>query len=521
MATRNAVKKSKVSTKKAGATKAKAAPVTASKARVRVRMYRQGLGDCFLITFPQESGNDFHMMIDCGVVLGTATPDLQTIKDAVADIKKETGKHLNLVVVTHEHWDHVSGFSMAQARGIFDDITIDQVWMAWTEDPTDALATRLRKERRSAEDALRLAAQRLAANGNSIAEHVNSLVEFFGAAGGSTGDALDYIKRRVKKPWYLKPGEPPIKLDAIPGVRFFVMGPPHDEKLIKKSNPGKSDAYGLDALPGGSHAFLISALNKGMGMADGAEDLSVNAEPFDAEFAIPLARTKNIDFFDCRFYGDCKDGSIYDKNWEDRNGNVVGRDVTDQSWRRIDSTWLDASEPMALQLDSATNNTSLVLAIELTETKDVLLFPGDAQAGNWLSWQDLNWSIKGSDTDDRETVTGPDLLARTIFYKVGHHGSHNATLKEKGLELMVNNQLMAMIPVDHDMAVKKRWERMPLPALVDRIRERAHGRVLRIDDKVKSNEDLVKLKPPKGDPEEWTEFTNRVIATDLYYEITI
>lgn len=39
------------------------------------------------------------------------------------------------------------------------------------------------------------------------------------------------------------------------------------------------------------------------------------------------------------------------------------------------------------------------------------------------------------------------LLANTEFYKVGNHGSHNATLI-KGLELMTHNNLVAMIPAD-------------------------------------------------------------------------
>jgi hypothetical protein len=118
-------------------------------------------------------------------------------------------------------------------------------------------------------------------------------------------------------------------------------------------------------------------------------------------------------------------------------------------------------------------------------------------------------------------VTGPDLLARTIFYKVGHHGSHNATLKAKGLELLVNGDLIAMIPVDHAMAVKKHWGRMPLPDLVDRIRVKTRGRVLKIDDKVNTAKDLLTLRPPDVSAEEWTQFTNRVNVTDLYYELSL
>jgi len=62
-------------------------------------------------------------------------------------------------------------------------------------------------------------------------------------------------------------------------------------------------------------------------------------------------------------------------------------------------------------------------------------------------------------------VTGPDLLKRTIFYKVGHHGSHNATLKSHGVDQMEALKI-AIIPVDEKEAKKKHWGRMPLPELI-------------------------------------------------------
>jgi hypothetical protein len=221
-------------------------------------------------------------------------------------------------------------------------------------------------------------------------------------------------------------------------------------------------------------------------------------------------RAEHVPFFEQRYYGELTDGSLYERS--------SSQEIRDQSWRRIDGQWMGGSETMALQLDSATNNTSLVLAIERTATGEVLLFPGDAQAGNWLSWQDLKW---GGDGAGQKPVTGPDLLARTIFYKVGHHGSHNATLRAKGLELMVNDALIAMIPVDHAMAVKKRWGRMPLPELVDRIKEKTHGRVLKVDDEVKTGADLARLKPDTVSDGDWKDFTDRVQVTDLYYELTL
>jgi hypothetical protein len=66
-------------------------------------------------------------------------------------------------------------------------------------------------------------------------------------------------------------------------------------------------------------------------------------------------------------------------------------------------------------LDDAMNNTSLILLFEVNGKK--LLFPGDAQIENW------NYALK----DAPEARANQKLLAGTDFYKVGHHGSLNAT----------------------------------------------------------------------------------------------
>src|SRR5262249_35271987 len=108
-------------------------------------------------------------------------------------------------------------------------------------------------------------------------------------------------------------------------------------------------------------------------------------------------------------------------------------------WRRIDDDWTSQAESLALYLDTFTNNSSLVLAIELVDSRKVLLFAADAQTGNWLSWPDIAWERPGITTDH--------LLARTVLYKVGHHGSHNATLVA-ALEKMRHPDLAALIPVD-------------------------------------------------------------------------
>ena len=126
----------------------------------------------------------------------------------------------------------------------------------------------------------------------------------------------------------------------------------------------------------------------------------------------------------------------------------------------------------------------------------MLLFAADAQVGNWLSWQDLEWSRNG------KKIRGPDLLKQTVLYKVGHRGSHNATLREKGLELMTELKL-ALIPVDHAMALKKRWGNRPLPGIVNRLNEITSRFVLRVDQDVPD------------------ELAKRVSASDLFYEVSV
>jgi hypothetical protein len=147
-----------------------------------------------------------------------------------------------------------------------------------------------------------------------------------------------------------------------------------------------------------------------------------------------------------------------------------------ESWRRIDGDWLGAGADLAIQLDKRTNNSSLVLAFEFIDTKRALLFVGDAQVGNWLSWKDVQWKVGD------QTITAHDLLARTIFYKVGHHGSHNATLKAMGLELMVDPDLSAFIPTNEEDAKKVGWGEMPFAPLLSDLEKRTNSRVIRADD---------------------------------------
>ena len=404
-----------------------------------VRVYRHGLGDCILVRLRKHDGSYYKILIDCGVAVATPHAKSEMTK-VVQDVMEITDKEIDVLALTHQHWDHVSGF--IQAEELFDEMKIGEVWVAWTEDANDELAKKLKNERGVALEKLGFCIQKFALAGDS--DSSQGVLGILGVSGSGTDTetAFNKAKALAEHVRYCHPADQ-VKLDD-PDVRIFVLGPPHDENAIRQTLPSKArpETYGLELDGTGVvPCDVISALQDGDGN-----------RPFSDTVTIPIEVAQRLPFFQNHYWG---------------------ASATNDQWRRIDTDWLASSEELALALQSATNNTSLVLAIELP-SKEVLLFAADAQVGNWLSWQTLDWDVDG------QRVTGQDLLSRTAFYKVGHHGSHNATLREKGLEEMTALHT-AIIPVDHKVAVTMGWGNMPFESLLTALDKKTSGRVLRTD----------------------------------------
>ncbi len=495
---------------------------------IRVRMYRQGHGDCYLLALPREGGGDpVYVLIDCGYKPGSPAflEPGRTIGEVVDHIAEATGSHLDLVIVTHEHQDHVNGF-WKETDPYFGGFQIDRAWFAWTEDPTDTLANQLRAQHHDVLVGLVEARNRLnepalaAGEDDPAVQRLDSLLALelggedevlppaalLGASDPEKSvnkQALKLIKDKAGAAGitYLLPGQGPIALPGTAGVRAFVLGPPHDADLLSDEDPVGDEAFPRDD---GGHGLTFRAA-----VAGGA---GPGRAPFSSRHGLSLENALGgKDSFFRDHYGQPPDGPA------EKPGAEVADDA---AWRRIDAEWLYSAEDLAIKLNEGINNTSLVLAFELPATRKILLFVGDAQRGNWISWSRYEWP------DGERTVTARDLLARTVLYKVGHHGSHNATLAgtpehaHPNLSWMAQGEaateFTAMINAVNAWALQvkpKPWVH-PLPSIRRALEAKAQGRVFQMDIDLPG-------KPDNVPDEAWAEFERRATFERLYFDYDV
>lgn len=461
---------------------------------VTVRMYCQGLGDCFLLSFPPASGTkQVHVLIDCGV-FQQSPGEAEKLRQVAQSIRDETKGSIDLLIVTHEHWDHVAGFSHANDLFSSQDLEIKNVWMSWAENPDDPDArlvkAALGRQRAVVGQALAKARLRLdgSLKANSDDRNVlrlnddvisaESVLGFFGPQNGTNeeskpkpktkagkttkpagkpmdlGTTMNWLRARVRPGNFCSPGECR-PLPGTEGIKVYVLGPPRSLAAIRKEDPSRGQSYGLQA----DRVSILAALNWLDPETPGAPP-----GPFGDQHRLSQDDARLDPFFRENY------GFL-----DDPLGDAG------PAWRRINDEWLGGFSRLALQLDTGVNNTSLALAFELPNG-ETLIFPGDAQIGNWLSWGGLSFHDRAGKSLD---VTTQQLLNRAVLYKVGHHGSHNATLKPGGLEAMTSGGLVALIPTDEAFAKTKHppqdgWK-MPKAELNEALKTFTHNRILRAD----------------------------------------
>ena len=101
--------------------------------KLLIRMFDVGLGDCIYCRIPDghEDGRDFHILIDCGSLSGLdyLTAALEKLKIMLPDDGAK--KRLDLLIVTHQHKDHILGFT----PDLWADFSVGALWMSAAMDP--------------------------------------------------------------------------------------------------------------------------------------------------------------------------------------------------------------------------------------------------------------------------------------------------------------------------------------------------------------------------------------------------
>jgi hypothetical protein len=356
--------------------------VTSSPTRIDFRAYNVGFGDCLLLSFTYASAIDGraerHVLIDFGT--NKAAKGGPSLKDVAALIEAETHGKLDVVVLTHRHRDHLAGFDPTVGGATIARLKPDAIVRPWTEVPDGAAPVGLvpgthSQGQRKLLDVLtagRRFASELAAIPSvgrmTVAETALSGMAMMQLGNSRAIAQLDELAA-AGSAHYLKFGDP-LVLGMLPGVSISVLGPPDPDMwpaILHQA--AQSTEYWLGA--GRGDPAALAAANTG--------------EPISME-------------------GDAT--SLL--------GPGPGRWLID----RLDDHLVRSAERLVHQLDGVLNNTSLVLLVEAAGHK--ILLPGDAEIENW------GYALTAAPNHQaiRDRLRGVDL------YKVGHHGSRNATPKQ-------------------------------------------------------------------------------------------
>jgi hypothetical protein len=373
---------------------------TRSPAAVWLRTYQVGFGDCFLLSFHYDAtatrpAAKRHVLIDFGTM---ELPDAKRYRGSppwlvrvAQHVKAHCGADgLTAVVATHRHQDHVSGFAGTEDGDGPGDVIAScrprRVIQPWTEHPdveTDGLhapaATPLHAFA-TARRHMHAAAERIAELAEARDPHgpfaratatMRRRLAFLGRDNVKNLAAVETLLRMAppKARVYARHGADAKLGRLLPGVKVHVLGPPdltQTEAIRKQRTADPVEFWML-------HRAFWAATGRTLALPPAARRQAT--APVPAELRWLAAR--------------------------------------------IDSLHAEQTLAIVTALDRQMNNTSLILLFEVGrgERRRLLLFPGDAQLETWA------YALR----DAPGAAATRALLAQIDVYKVGHHGSRNAT----------------------------------------------------------------------------------------------
>ncbi len=291
-----------------------------------IRAYAVGFGDCILARIP-DGKTVRHVLVDFGRAPGKGGTTA-VFASVAKDIQQFCGGHLDLLVATHEHLDHIEGFH--QQRKIFDALDVDHVWMGLPSAPS---YYREYPEARPQKRLRELAAamlERSPRRGFALDAPLRSLLE----NNVSNAERVDYLRnlrggggKRKAKVHYLARNRNATDVSPFARAQVRILAPEAD---VSEYYAGRR-----------VHSLAAAAA-------------VLSGSPLDG-----------------------------DERWA-----FAGVDTVPAPENLLPSDWIDLRErirgggvAVARFIDRAQNNTSLCFLLEIGGKR--LLFPGDAEIESW------------------------------------------------------------------------------------------------------------------------------------------
>ena len=391
--------------------------------KIELYAYNVYFGDCFLMILKYPDATQKSVLIDFGstgkgknkkeVSENEADESNEKNKDSTGQrllkiakhIQEKCGGKLDVVVATHRHKDHIYGFGLKEAGKIIMDFKPAIVIQPWTEDPDDNRNLTEKKTLLNQDDIKNNGSKNFAAMLNDmhvVAESIEAEINHLSNDNKFTKTINNQLKEQIVfaavdnqiknraavenlakmgENHYVNYGYDKIDWEAIlPGVKVHILGPPSLDQSSEITSATKTsdEFWSLQAMTNNFWATQAVTSKLTKTHIEGKKLLFGKDKVLDEEFIPP-----NVRWF----------------------------------VRQLRSLRANQLLQIVQFVDNALNNTSVILLFEIGN--ETMLFPGDAQIENWQYLLDQAKKDKALD----------NLLKNTTLYKVGHHGSRNATPK--------------------------------------------------------------------------------------------
>ncbi|NND74085.1 MAG: hypothetical protein HKN44_03675 [Ilumatobacter sp.] len=422
--------------------------------RVRIRMYQMGFGDAFMLTFeypePLDDGRaERHMLVDFGSTRYAKRGfDISGVAEQIAT---DSNGELDVVVVTHRHKDHMSGFSSKKSGAVLDKLHPKLVVQSWTEDPqaaTDATGVT-----RVGEQSLRF---------------TNALVSAQALADSVHHDLLEQKKRAR----------------SFRGISNELLGAVEQQTMAVIGEDGLTNAKAYKRLAkwskdGDCEFLCYGAKSKIPDYIPGITVDVLGPPTVDQHSEVTGARSKDKEYWMLH-------GQLYAQSKQTGALGAAGFKRVSKSELAVPAgpvRWLASKMQrqqinnllrIVRELDDSLNNTSLILSIRAGDKH--MLLPGDAQIENW------NYSLHASDGSrgGLSAEEARELLKTVDFYKVSHHGSRNGTPRTLLQKLWGDNDdrdLVALMGTKKKVHGGSEQTAVPRETLIEALLDRTHNRL--------------------------------------------